>query len=57
MDNILEECAKLPQLQHPNVMEIVGECIDQDSVPFVVMPFMSNVLLQYLKTNRKNFFA
>ena len=57
MDNILEECAKLTQLQHPNVMEIVGECIDQDSVPFVVMPFMSNVLLQYLKTNRKNFFA
>ena len=54
MDNFLEECAKLSQLQHPHVMEIVGVCLDRDSIPFLVMPFMSNGnLLQYLKTNRK----
>ena len=54
MDDFLEECVKLSQLKHPNVMEIVGVCLDRGSVPYLVMPFMSNGnLLQYLKTNRE----
>ena len=55
MENFLEECVKLSQLKHPNVMEIIGVCLDGGTVPFLVMPFMSNGnLLQHLKTNRKN---
>ena len=47
---------KLSQLKHPNVMEIVGVCLDGGAVPFLVMPFMSNGnLLQHLKTNRNKF--
>ena len=56
MDCFLEECVKLSQLKHPNVMEIAGVCLDGGAVPFLVMPFMSNGnLLQYLKTSRKKF--
>ena len=55
VDDYIEKCAKFSQLKHPNVMEIVGVCLDGGAVPFLVMPFMSNGnLLQYLKTNRKN---
>ena len=54
MENFLEECLKLSELQHPNVMEIVGVCQNEEAAPFLVMPFMSNGnLLQYLNTNRK----
>ena len=54
VDDFLEECVKMSQLQHPNVVEIIGVCLDQGAVPFLVMPFMSNGnLLQYLKTNRE----
>ena len=47
---------RISQLKHPNIMEIIGVCLDGVAVPFLVMPFMSNgSLLQYLKTNRKKF--
>ena len=56
VDDFREECMKLSQLKHPNIMETVGVCLDGGAVPFLVMPFMSNGnLLQHLKTNRKKF--
>ena len=56
VDNFVEECVKLSKLKHPNVMEIVGVCLDGGAVPFLVMPFMSNGnLLKYLKNNKKTF--
>ena len=54
MEDFLEECVKLSQLKHPNIMEIIGVCLDRGVVLYLVMPFMSNGnLLQHLKTNRK----
>ena len=56
VDNFVEECVKLSKLKHPNIMEIVGVCLDGGAVPFLVMPFMSNGnLLKYLKNNKKTF--
>ena len=54
MEDFLEECVKLSQLKHPNIMEIIGVCLDRGVVPYLVMPFMSNGnLQQHLKTNRE----
>ena len=56
IDSFLDECLRISQLKHPNIMEIIGVCLDGGAVPFLVMPFMNNGnLLQYLKTNRKKF--
>jgi len=56
VDNFLQECVRLSQLKHPNVMEVIGVCVDGRAVPFLVMPFMNNGnLLLYLKSNRKKF--
>ena len=38
---------------HPNVLGILGVCLDGGPAPFIVMPFMFNgSLLSYLKKNR-----
>ena len=38
---------------HPNVMSLVGICIDRD-IPLIIMPFMSNgSVLDSVRTNRR----
>ena len=38
---------------HPNVMRLIGVCIDVGEAPYIVMPFMGNgSLLAYLKKKR-----
>ena len=38
---------------HPNVLTLIGVCIDGGPTPYIVTPFMSNgSLLSYLKDNR-----
>ena len=40
-------------LSHPNVLALIGICIDRGSVPYIVLPYMANgSLLEYLKKNR-----
>ena len=40
-------------LNHPNVMSLIGVCLDTGGGPAVVMPFMGNgSLLHYLKKER-----
>ena len=50
---MLEECNKMCNLNHPNVLSLTGVCIDGGSTPFIVMPFMDNgSLLHYLKEHQ-----
>ena len=43
------------QFNHPNVLTMIGVCIDGGPAPYIVMPFMSNgSLLSYLKKERSN---
>ena len=50
---MLEECNKMRNLNHPNVLSLTGVCIDGGSAPYIVMPFMVNgSLLPYLKKHR-----
>lgn len=50
---LLQECAKMYTLNHPNVLTLTGVCLDGGTAPYIVMPFMANgSLLSYLKKHR-----
>jgi len=54
--SMIDEMMKMEQFDHPNVMSLIGVCMDSDggSSPFIVMPFMAKgSLLQHLRDNRK----
>ena len=39
---------------HPNVLSLIGVCVDGGTAPYIIMPFMANgSLLAYLKGDRK----
>ena len=40
-------------LDHPNVLGLIGVCVDAGPAPYLVMPYMAQgSLLSYLKKNR-----
>ena len=50
--DVLKECLKMKAFTHPNVMGILGICLD-DKTPYIVMPFMANGSLHsYLRKHR-----
>ena len=50
---LILECNKMFTFDHPNVLGILGVCLDGGPAPFIVMPFMFNgSLLSYLKKHR-----
>ena len=51
----MEESVKMKQFNHPNVMNLIGVCINAGPAPYIVMPFMANgSLLSYLREKRPN---
>ena len=41
------------KFDHPNVLNLIGVCLDGGPAPFIIMPFMANgSLLAYIKKNR-----
>ena len=55
VDKIMEESVKMKQFSHPNVMSLIGVCIDAGPAPYIIMPFMANgSLLSYLRKERPN---
>lgn len=52
---MLKECSKVVKFDHPNVLTLIGVCLDGGPAPFIIMPFMTNgSLLTYLKNNRES---
>ena len=52
---MLKECAKMKEFDHPNVLTLKGVCLDGGPAPFIVMQYMANgSLLNYLKENRQS---
>ena len=44
------ETIKMKCFDHPNVISLIGVCIDAGPAPYIIMPFMGNgSLLAYLK--------
>ena len=45
----------MKHFDHPNVLHLIGVCLDAGPAPYVVMPYMANgSLLHYLKKERSN---
>ena len=54
MDDLLKECTKMHEFNHPNVLKLLGVCLDGGPAPYIIMPFMTNgSLLSHLKDNRE----
>ena len=44
----------MQEFDHPNVLTLIGVCLDGGPAPYIVMPFMTGgSLLSHLKENRK----
>jgi hypothetical protein len=53
LSNMVEESVKMAKFNHPNVMRLIGVCIDKGASPYIVMPYMAyGSLLSYLKKQR-----
>ena len=45
----------MSDFNHPNVLKLIGVCLDGGPAPFIVMPFMANGSLNaYLKKERES---
>ena len=57
MQSMFSEVSQMVELSHPNVMSLIGVCVDGTQGPSIVMPYMANgSLLDYLKKERKNLY-
>ncbi len=53
INELLEESVKMKMFDHPNVLNLIGVCVDAGPSPYIVMPYMENgSLLSYLKRER-----
>jgi len=51
--NMMDESVKMKRFNHPNIINLIGVCVDAGPAPYIVMPFMDNgSLLSFLKKNR-----
>ena len=54
VDALLDEALQMKSLDHPNVLTLIGVCMDEHSTPCVVMPYMANgSLLSHLRRTDK----
>ena len=49
----MEESEKMRKFNHPNVLNLIGVCIEEGDTPYIVMPYMAKgSLLAYLRKGR-----
>ena len=45
----------MSKFDHPNVLKLIGVCLDGGPAPYMIMPFMENgSLLSYLQRERES---
>ena len=50
---LIKECALIHEFDHPNIISLVGICLDAGPSPCIILPFMENgSLLSYVKNNK-----
>lgn len=55
VEDLLRECATMYTFDHPNVLKLIGVCLDGGPSPFIIMPYMVNGSLRaQLKQDRKH---
>ena len=54
--SFLAECVLMNKLQHPNVLGLLGVCLEtENGLPYIVLPFMINGdLKSYLRGKRND---
>jgi len=53
VQSMISEVSRMRDLSHPNVMSLIGVCVDSSQGPSIIMPYMANgSLLDYLKKER-----
>ena len=53
LSSMIVESVKMAKFSHPNVMRLIGVCIDKGASPYIVMPYIAyGSLLSYLKKQR-----
>ena len=53
IDSLMKESEKMQRFRHPNVLNLIGVCIDAGEAPYIIMPYMANgSLLAYLRKKR-----
>ena len=53
-ERLLKEVSVMLSFSHPNVMPLIGMCLDGE-IPLLIMPFMMNgTVLDYVKQNRES---
>lgn len=52
--DLLKECTRMFEFDHPNVLKLTGVCLDGGPAPFIIMPYMANgSLLARLRKDRE----
>ena len=41
LNSLIQESLKMSKFHHPNVMKLIGVCIDMGESPYIVMPYMT----------------
>ena len=50
---LLKESEIMMNFHHPNVLSLIGVCVDAGEAPYIIMPYMANgSLLMYLRKSR-----
>ena len=56
ISELLDESLKMKSFSHPNILNLIGVCVDVGPAPYVVMPYMERgSLLHFLKKERPHF--
>ena len=52
-EKLLKEVSTMLSFKHPNVMSLIGMCVDEE-MPLIIMPYMSRgSVLGYVKQNKE----
>ena len=55
VQELISEYVRMNHFNHPNVMTLIGVCLDGGPVPYLILPFMANgSLLSYLTKEQVN---
>ena len=55
VEALLRESISMKMFKHPNVMSLIGVCLDMGPVPYIVLPFMSGGdLLTHVQQKRSS---
>ena len=53
IEDLIRESVLMHKFDHPNIISLIGICLDAGPTPYIILPFMENgSLISYVKKNR-----